>query len=735
MGTIALQWSLNQTSNDLVGVSRGILEAATSDNVQALALLACESFGACLAMSQESCQKAFQLCSRSHESAMVSFLKAQIGYRKGDSAWQLSQSDAGLRFLGLAACLATMGPWNAAVALQKLVHETASDKRLIPTTQHLKQLMQALETKLARSGFADNALGWAMILKEMEDTEDNQNQSLLPGELMGTMAPTPKAVSELITAMSRLARVGEEVQRIEIEAPLGHAPWFVTFIKWCLGAPPTIIFYNGRTFGPDGNQQVIMKVSKNCGKAQEIRISLCDYTGTIKNLVRTVGSLSDFGGMVGPAIYGQATLRRLFGTKNDLAHRACIQALPYACEEVRKKMAVYREWSTAEPLSLDRSLDPDITIEKGQVFPPTEKICQALHDYLGGRPDDPLPKLVGLSDGGLVQDLPLVSLLKSQLAKECHCSLCANIGMNVKTSCKFQKFLGDLSDCVAQVLALSIINPAHQEGVKIKFSTSATHGRSSRFSQHIKFILTSTGRNSGCSVSDIYEQILNLLGHDDVDRHRWVMSSHHDQAIYPAMLASQHIQPSNVLALECIPGVLMWGSQQYSKVEVALQLQLDDEDSDTELDLGYQPYRPAKIPRSTVLQPQDNFAAHKLEWKLRAKESHIEVILLAPKFPTFPERNPRFVLDSLTESVFINCAHDQLASFTTLNSSIYLTHPADPTPKSQDTSSIGLVQCDKNEQIRFFTLASGQPAIIRQDACIECCLKYCQLLTRRFVVT
>ena len=68
----------------MVGVARGILEAATTDDVQVLAMLACENFGAIVAMSPESCHKAFLLCNRSQKSAMISFIKAQVGYRKGD---------------------------------------------------------------------------------------------------------------------------------------------------------------------------------------------------------------------------------------------------------------------------------------------------------------------------------------------------------------------------------------------------------------------------------------------------------------------------------------------------------------------------------------------------------------------------------------------------------------------------------------------------------------------------
>ena len=101
-------WAISRTATDALSISTGIVKAATSDNIQVIALLACEGFGAILPICPETCAKAHQLCSRGHESAVIAFLKAQIGFQKGDSGWQLVQSNAGLRFLALAACLLTI---------------------------------------------------------------------------------------------------------------------------------------------------------------------------------------------------------------------------------------------------------------------------------------------------------------------------------------------------------------------------------------------------------------------------------------------------------------------------------------------------------------------------------------------------------------------------------------------------------------------------------------------------
>lgn len=86
-----------------------------------------------------------------HQSVVVKFLKAQIGYSAGDSAAQLSSSSAGVRFLGLATALITLGAFNGAVVLELMMAESAQDQQFLPTVPHLKDLLTALEYKITRA--------------------------------------------------------------------------------------------------------------------------------------------------------------------------------------------------------------------------------------------------------------------------------------------------------------------------------------------------------------------------------------------------------------------------------------------------------------------------------------------------------------------------------------------------------------------------------------------------------
>ena len=88
-------WSVDTTANRVISVSTDVIRACTSDNVQPLALLACEKFGAQLAMCIETRMKMESLAKRKHISLFFKHLSGAIGYVAGDTADYLASSDAG----------------------------------------------------------------------------------------------------------------------------------------------------------------------------------------------------------------------------------------------------------------------------------------------------------------------------------------------------------------------------------------------------------------------------------------------------------------------------------------------------------------------------------------------------------------------------------------------------------------------------------------------------------------
>lgn len=78
--TLQAQWGLEKTADSAISISRGLLQAATSDNVQPLAIMACERFGNTLAMCPETCRKVEKTVLPTPPHAVLKFLQGTVGY-------------------------------------------------------------------------------------------------------------------------------------------------------------------------------------------------------------------------------------------------------------------------------------------------------------------------------------------------------------------------------------------------------------------------------------------------------------------------------------------------------------------------------------------------------------------------------------------------------------------------------------------------------------------------------
>jgi hypothetical protein len=164
MSHIAASWALAQTVDGALKLSRDAAIAASDDNVQAIALLACERFGATLAISKLTRTKIEAMIRQQAMSPFQKFLQAKIGYSKGGSINALSKSSEGVRFLSLASALiSTSNNFDAATALEKMVKETAEDKELSPTVYQLKDLLDILESRLNKVRFLDEVVGFQSL--------------------------------------------------------------------------------------------------------------------------------------------------------------------------------------------------------------------------------------------------------------------------------------------------------------------------------------------------------------------------------------------------------------------------------------------------------------------------------------------------------------------------------------------------------------------------------------------
>jgi hypothetical protein len=165
---LQLQWSLDNSAGSIFSIGRGLIQAASSDNVQILALLAGECFGTTLPVTTTTRIKEEQLA-RQSKSQILGFIQARVGYSNGDSANVLSGSDGGIRFLYFAAILVSWSPTHvgAAVLLERLIRESSKEDQPLPTLHQLVDLLEALEPKLLQSGFVQEILGWNFCQPEL----------------------------------------------------------------------------------------------------------------------------------------------------------------------------------------------------------------------------------------------------------------------------------------------------------------------------------------------------------------------------------------------------------------------------------------------------------------------------------------------------------------------------------------------------------------------------------------
>lgn len=469
-----------------------------------------------------------------------------------------------------------------------------------------------------------------------------------------------------------------------------------------------------------------------------MRIETYNYADELQELVKAVPSLDRIRGMVPIGTFGQAMMRQRFGSPSDRRYLACEQALLPACNFVRQNMRIQKAGVSISSSSTQSQL-PGSNANMGQAFPAEEKIKRTIREYQ--RLDDNTPVAdPPMDQGPRVEDVPAVGQLRASLRYTCPCRLCRGTSTAVREPCLFDRFLLEVSRCVAEIMALSLLNPVDPEGVMVYFGCD-TGGE---FVQVTHKLLRGAGSGQDWegtfTASDIFRHTTKLLGHEKLDIDVWVMSSYHDQTLYPRLLSTQTVQQDDILSIDCVPGQVMWGTDRYSVVEVSAMYRyfdFSDDDSDDDDNNRKAPLQSSSRPHgsqvaansiSLEVLPENKFPDHRVKWEISFKDNKVEVNVSVPKFTTSAGRNPRYFLDSAAESLFVNCIHDPASKFLPEHARILKALPSDPRfPPCNDGSSVRVVQCANNEPMRFYCLASGVPAVVRMEACLECCVAHSQL--------
>ncbi|KAH6987168.1 hypothetical protein EDB80DRAFT_898418 [Ilyonectria destructans] len=642
---VALQWGLETTADGGLSFSRGLIQAATTDNVQPIALIACERFGNTIAMCQETCLKIETLVLPTPQPAVIKFIQSTVGYSRNDSASHLGISLAGVQFLSLAAALATVGPFDAATAVSRMLKNTATDKTLLPTVRQLRDLLSSLDGRLTRSNFADSIVGWhTWMLCQTRDIDADRRYTLERAKLY----PSAEAIEKLVDAFRQLHRIGRSsVAKITIKVT-SSAPWVVAFTKWCLGTLPSVFLEDGTPVLDQPGSSVIIVLNTLPTKDDEFVITIHHSIGNPEELIAQA-STKPWTGMVTIEKYGQWMLQEYSLNRGEDIHALQV-FLPYAAKSYVDRfrffsgsMPFHRSWAGALEAKAEFRTTP---------FCGDHSVVKILSRMLNVETTMELKKL---AQGCSVDKLPSFRLYLTSLKNACGCDKCAYDGM--KGECREERFIDNISLFLGDVLALSLFHCSEDLLVRIDNDRPrAVLPGQGDFNNAVRSIFTQMApiyreHIPDCHIESLVDWALQLLGHSGVSvkvaESCWVMSCFKGQAVYPTIFDTCRITRKGYLALSWVRGALEFDGEKYEIVKTSAEAQ--------------------KLPPSidyttipSVCGPLNLTPDYTISWRVGATDSALELGLCLSGPSVEIVHNPFNIIQNLGSCLIVErCPHNR----------------------------------------------------------------------------
>ena len=722
---VQAQWSLSSTSQTTLSIARGILVAATSDNVQVLAILACERFGSTVAVSSKTTSKVEHVLVPTPEPAPISFLKAYVGFSLNDCATQLGKSAAGIRFLGLAAALVTtVGPFESAQALDIMLKATSADLLDLPSVRHLKDLLQSIEARAYRCGFADSVVGWSILLRAvLQQNLDGSSALNTETSLILKAAPSPKAIAGLVDTLRQVARMGcSTVTGVTIRVGEAAA-WVLAFTQWSLDTPPSV-YVDGKGAvleEPRSRVKIIVSTAlKDIRKPIEATIHY-----QLENLTQLLGPVSQHStlGMVNIETYSRFLLQE-FGFQDEM-FRLLREALTYAIPQVLSQMKCGKFACLGRNVRNDGRFGSINSMDEFRLSPLAdirvlEKICAKVLAI-----DGPI-RFASLGTGMLLADLPLVSRHLKSLMEKCPCDECQahTEGHAEQVSkrlwCKKYTFFRGISFVMMDIFALSLFDSPASLLISLNLSEREGISMDNSISKAIR-----TGNPQKYDDTDLLRWARSMVGHKfDEEDEDWIMTYSKGQVIYPAIYDTLKIEKQGYFRLCWLPGTLRYEGEIFDIVSTPAS------SGDTE----QEQYADISVPLyPEVSRPLNLFRNFGLSWEITVqdnKKMHASLVARSSAETDFKLRvDPTNMLYYLRDALIIeNCPHDPRSQLTSVDRFASYTSPWDEHQNaSNSTSRVDVVAVDKANGLRVFALACTEvPMVLRINSCMSCCLNLCR---------
>jgi hypothetical protein len=729
---VQAQWSLSSTTQTALSIAREVLAAATSDNVQVLAIIACERFGSTVAVSSKTVSKVEHVLVPMPEPAPISFLKAFVGFSSNDCATQLSQSAAGIRFLGLAAALiTTVGLFESAQALDIMLKASTADLSLLPSVRHLKDLLGSIEARSYRCGFAESVVAWETILRAVLRSifSDGSQQNLDESSALNTKslilkaAPSPEAIAGLVDIFRQVARMGcSTVTGVTIR--VGEAAtWVLAFAQWSLDTPPSV-YVEGKGAvleEPRSRVKVIISTAlKDIRKPLEATIHY-----QLENLTHLLGPASQHSttGMVNIETYGRFLLQE-FGFEDGML-RLLREALEYAIPQVLSQMECGRFTCLGRNAHYNGRFGSINSMDDCRLSPlPDIRVIEKIYATILAI-DGPI-RFASLDRGMLLADLPLVSRHLESLMEKCLCGECqAHTGRHAEPVsrrywCMKYSFFRSISFMVMDILALSLFDSPASLLISLNLNERDGIVMDSSISKAIM-----TGNPQNYDDMDLLKWAISMVGHKfDEEDEGWIMTYSKGQVIYPAIFDTFHIEKQGYLRLCWLPGTLRYQGETFDVVSTPY----------SGIDTKRTQYASLSLPPCPeVSQPLNLFRNFELSWEITIQDNkkiHAGLVVRSSEERYFKSgADPTDILYHLRDALILeNCPHDHHAQLTSVDRFASYTSPwHEHQGASNSASYVDVIAVDRASELRVFALAcTAVPTVLRRNSCISCCLNLCR---------
>jgi hypothetical protein len=330
-------------------------------------------------------------------------------------------------------------------------------------------------------------------------------------------------------------------------------------------------------------------------------------------------------------------------------------------------------------------------------------------------------KLAALQ-GGSIRDLPIVHSYIKDLRKSCGCTKCSG-DVSRTAVCRIKKFKSAVVCVTRDIFALSLFDSVEPVLVSLHLQSNPTC--LDDFTIAISDIIFGAGIGF-CKISAIFDTVLFLCGHKTSEEINWaaatrgegcwIASAYRGQVIYPLYLDSGTLHGQALLKLGGGPGDIQYEGARYNLViwrRIGLHANLHLWDS------------------VSVDGPKNLLPAEKLEWQVHMGEGCLELGFGITS--TAKSFNPMTVLLNASHSLFVShCPHpkDVPLDVADINSFFITPHfdlVSGTIPEAHyPPDKTAVVAVAGNEGLRFFALAGETPAVIRQSACLQCCIDICR---------